>query len=151
MAKFKVDFSGVDDSAVEGVIPGRYSARVEGITKEEGTKAPYLKWNLKITNGSCKGLHINHITSLSPSALFNLRDTLLALGIDVPKSAVTIDPEKFVGKSLGIEVAMRPYDGKDYPNVKKVFPLTKVETEVVSTDVSSIDMDEDEEVSIDLD
>jgi len=143
MAKFKVDFSELEEGKAE-IQPGKYKARIEEITKEDGAKAPYLKWKLKIMNGSAKGLHINHITSLAPNALFNLRDTLVALGISVPKAAVAIDPDKFIGKMLGIEVAMRPYDGKEYPNVKKVYSVATA-PEVVEIDDSS------EEVSIDLD
>jgi len=146
MTKIRVDFSNVEESSNAEVQPGKYKARIEEVTKEEGQKAPYLKWKLKITNGQAKGLHINHITSLSPSALFNLRDTLIALGISVPKSAVVIDPNKFVGKILGIDVVMRPYEGKDYPNVKKVYAIDSM-PEVVETD----SLDDDDEVSIDLD
>ena len=122
MAKFTVDFSKVEDSSFETIAPGRYVAKIEEITKEEGTKAPYLKWSLKIMSGGAKGLHINHITTLSPNALFGLRDTLIALGVKVPKSAVAIDPDKFVGKELGIEVFIKKQDDKEYANIKKVFP-----------------------------
>jgi len=142
MSKIKVDFSELEERSTE-ILPGKYRARIEEITKEEGQKAPYLKWKLKIVSGEAKGLHINHITSLAPNALFNLRDTLIALDIKVPKSAVTIDSNKFIGKTIGIEVAMRPYEGKEYPNVKKVFSITS-SPEVVETTSFK------EEISIDL-
>lgn len=153
MAKFKVDFSGVEDSRGTEIAPGKYNARVEKVTKEEGTKAPYLAWELKITSGSAKGLHITHRTSLSPKALFGLRDTLEAFGVKVPKAAVSIDPDKFIGKSLGISVVMKPYEGKDYPNIKSVFGLGEI-PEVVATD-SDEDLpfgaSDEDEISIDLD
>jgi len=143
MSKIKVDFSELEERSTE-IQPGKYKACIEEITKEEGQKAPYLKWKLKITNGLAKGLHINHITSLAPNALFNLRDTLIALDIKVPKSAVTIDPSRFIGKTLGIEVVMRSYEGKEYPNIRKVYSLTAI-PEIVNT------TSDDGEVSIDLD
>ena len=134
MAKFKVDFTGVEDKDFPEIAPGKYLAKVEEISKEEGSEYPYLKWKLSIVSGGAKGLHINHITSLKPSALFNLRNTLIALGLNVPKSAVNIDPDKLVGKTMGIEVIMRPYEGKEYPNVKKTFPASEF-TESVSPSV----------------
>ena len=119
MSKINVDFSSVEDSVQ--VKPGKYLAVVKSISMGEGAKAKYLKWALQVTTNPCKGLHINHITSLSPNALFMLRDTLTAIGVKVPKAAVAIDPDKFIGKTLGIDVGIRPYEGKEYANVTSVF------------------------------
>jgi len=150
MSKMKIDFSGVSEDGF--VAPGNHVAKVMGITKEPGTgEFPYLKWDLMIVQGASKGLHINHITSLKPSALFNLRNTLVALGIEVPKAAITFDPDALKGKMLGIEVFLKMQDDKEYSNVKKVFPAkataTKAPTKAVDTE---IDDDDDMEV-IDLD
>lgn len=132
MSKFKVDFGGLEDKATE-VVTGRFTTKIEKIELKEGTKARYLEWSLLFVDGKNKGLHVRHITSLSPNALFNLRDTLEALGVKVPKAAVAIDPDKFIGKYLGVEIVMREYEGKEYPNVKKVFPAAEVAT-VAPTD-----------------
>jgi hypothetical protein len=144
MAKIKVDFSGVEESKDFDIAPGKYRVKVQEITQETGAKAPYLKWKLKILNGSAKGLTIFHNTSLAPNALFSLRDTLVALGVSVPKSAVAIDPDKFIGKEFGIETTMRTYEGKEYANVKKVFNIAD------DTDEDDVPFDMDSEVSIDL-
>ena len=161
MAKFTVDFSKTEDTPFESVAPGRYIAKVEEITKEDGVKAPYLKWKLKIVSaGGSKGLFINHITTLSPNALFGLRDTLEALGVKVPKAAVAIDPDKFVGKELGIEVFMKKDDKddtKEYANIKKVFnkaDLAKAKAETEALEKAAADVfggDVDDEVVISLD
>ena len=123
MAKYKVDFSGVSDSG--SITPGNHPVKVAAITKEAGKDYPYLKWDLVITSGPCKGLHINHITSLDPKALFNLRNTLISLGLNVPKSALTFDTDALVGRAMGIEVFLKKSeDGtKEFSNVKKTFPL----------------------------
>lgn len=156
MPKITVDFTNTEDRAV-GVETGKHIAKIKSITKEEGTKAPYLKWVLQITSGKSKGLLINHITSLSPQALFNLRDTLVALGVKVPKAAVLIDPDKLVGGVIGIDVVMREYDGNTYPNVKKVYAVNSAPTaELSADDEPVIDLGDDtpaettEEVVLDL-
>lgn len=122
MAKLRIDFSQVEDS--KSVAPGRHIARVKEVTQGEGQSYPYLRWNLQIVEGRSKGLHISYFTSLSPRALFKLRELLVALGVNVPKSAVSIDPNKLVGRTLGIEVEHKA--GEEYPEVKKVFS-TKME------------------------
>lgn len=125
MAKLRIDFSQVEDST--NVAPGRHIARVKEVTQGEGQSYPYLRWNLQIVEGRSKGLHISYFTSLSPRALFKLRELLVALGVNVPKSAVSIDPNKLVGRTLGIEVEIENKAGEEYPEVKKVFSTKKME------------------------
>ena len=153
MEKIRVDFSDTPES--EYAVPGKYKARVKSTALKQGDKAKYIEWTLEILTGASKGRTIIHRTSLAPNALFGLRDMLVAMGFNVPNSAVSIDPDKFINKTLGIEVAMRPYEGKEYANVVKVFvyeATTKAET--VATDTASLYASEpvgaDDEVSIDL-
>lgn len=118
----KVDFSKVRDS----VVAGTYIAKVKSIKQEtSSTGGQYLKWELVVLTGASKGLTVNHITSLKPEALFNLRNTLIACGYNIPKSAVNVDINKCIGKMLGIEVTMREYEGNEYPNVKKTMSVEK--------------------------
>lgn len=119
MQKVKVDFSGLEDRSC--VAPGRYIAVVKSVELKPGTNAPYIEWILAIADGTFKGLHVKHITSLSASALFNLRNTLTALGVTVPKSAVNLDLDAYIGKPLGIETFIEPYQGTDYAKVSKTF------------------------------
>jgi len=149
MSKINVDFSGVEDNG--GVAVGNHTAKVVSVTKEPGQgEFPYLKWDLVITSNISKGLHINHITSLKPSALFNLRNTLTALGVTVPKSAITFDPDALRGKSLGIEVFLKESEGKEYSNIKKVFPVGATTTKATAKAVEP-DNDIDIDVVMDLD
>lgn len=133
MAKMKVDFTGVSDGGADfDIQPGRYHVKVMEVTLEGPGESgyKYLKWVLSITEGVHKSARINHITTLKPDGLFNLRNTLQACGLDIPKSAVSFDPDKLVGKTLGIVVAMREdrkNPGNAYPNVKSVFSLADEE------------------------
>lgn len=122
--KVKVDFTGVADGAVGfDIKPGKYVAKVVDVEYVEKGKSgyPYLKWTLSIAEGVHKSARINHITSLKPEALFNLRNTLIACGMEVPKAAVSIDFDKLKGRILGIEVFIRETDDGEYPNIKNVF------------------------------
>lgn len=108
MARFNVDFTNAGDG-FQLVPEGDYICKVSKITVEDGTKGKYLKWEFVIGTGDYKGQKLYHNTSLLPQALFNLRNTIIALGIDVPKSAFSIDTEKYVGKIVGITVTHREY------------------------------------------
>lgn len=140
MAKFTVDFSGVEDKNF--LEPGKYTAKVKSVSKEEGSEYPYLKWVLVVLGPTSKGTEISHITSLKPSALFNLRNFLISCGVNVPKKAVSFDPSNIFGKTLGIEVAMREYNGKDYANVKRTFSASDVKTSTAKVEVTTDDGDD---------
>lgn len=134
MAKIKVDFTGVSDGGGFDVSPGRHSAKVKSIEYVDGKSTPSgyasLKWMLVITEGIDKGKTIRHNTTFKPEGLFNLRNTMIACGLTVPKAALNFDPDKLVGKELGIEVVMvadKVDKSKEYANVKSTFPLTEEE------------------------
>ena len=118
---WNVDFTGTTDSV--DILPGEYIAQVRNIEKKEGTNYPYLLFELTILSGAAKGLSINHICTLKPKGLFNLRNTLIACGLNVPKAAVRVDPKQIIGRKLGIVVGTREYEGKPYPQVKKTKPV----------------------------
>lgn len=114
MAKFNVDFTGVSEGFT--LLPeGDYICKVSKITVEDGNKGKYLKWELVVGTGPSKGQKLYHNTSLTPQALFNLRNTIVALGIDVPKQAFNIDTDKYVGKIVGVTVVHATFtkDGKE--------------------------------------
>ena len=124
MAKLSVDFTNVAEGGGNfDIAPGRYIAKVVDVKLEGPGQSgfKYLKWELSIAEGVHKNARINHITTLKPEGLFSLRDTLTACGLNIPKGPVSFDPAKLTGKTLGIDVGIREYDGKEYPNVKGVY------------------------------
>lgn len=144
MSKINVDFSNVKEDY--SIPVGKMNVKIKGVTTEDGKEYPYLKWDLQILDGEGKGLSINHITSLSPKALFGLKDLLEAVGIDVPKSSVSFDPNKLIGKKLRIQTFEKEQNGKTYVNVKKVF---KVSDASDSLGVTASDISEDDLTDLD--
>jgi hypothetical protein len=128
--KLNVDMSNVQEG-FELLPEGEYICKVTGVTKEPGTKAPYLKWELTVGIGPQKGKKINNITTLSPKALFALRDFLIACGLNVPKSAMTLDTDQVKGKIVGIVVTHGTYvkDGVEKPNanITELFRVQKTD------------------------
>lgn len=109
MPRLNIDFTDVGDGF--SIPPeGDYVCKVKSITLEEGNKGKYLKWTLVIGTGPEKGSQVFHNTTLVPAGLFNLRNTIIACGFDVPKSVVQINTDNYIGKIVGITVRHREYE-----------------------------------------
>jgi hypothetical protein len=142
MSKVSVDFSNVSEGGKFTVPVGEYVAKIKSCTKEHGQSGfDYLKWTLIIASGGCKGNEITHNTTLKPEGLFALRDFLTACGLVIPKSVINFDPDKMIGKSLGIIVGEREYNGNIYPQIKKVKLASEVNLGTASTPVAKDDDD----------
>ena len=136
---FKVDFSGVADNDYN-IPAGKYLAKVKDIDRRDSSKGnPQLVFELEIVSGLAKGKKIRYYITLTAKSLWVLRNFIEAMGITVPKAAITINPASYLNKTLGIDVGEREgTDGKTYPDVKGVFRPT-------SAVASSDDEDEDDQ------
>jgi hypothetical protein len=122
METFNIDFSGVESSGGQYYVePGTYNVKIIKVEKgqKEGGDYPYLKWYFNLLGND--SLELNLITSLSPKALFKLKELLEAVGLEVPDGTIKIDPTQFIGKICSAEIADREYNGKVYSNLVKVF------------------------------
>jgi hypothetical protein len=127
MPKIRVDMSNVEERTL--VAEGDYICKVSKITLEDSQSgSKYLKWELTIGMGDYKGNKLWHNTSLKPNALWNLRNTILACGVECPKSAQTIDTDKFIGKVVGVTVAHEEYEGKARPKIGELWRAIKTES-----------------------
>ena len=128
MPKFNADFSDVGEG-FSLPAEGTQICKIKSVEVKDGTKAKYLKWTLVIGTGPDKGSQITHITSLASSALFNLRNTLIACGQDVPKSKFQVNTDLCIGKIVGIDVVHSEYEKegekKKSAKVKEIFPVIK--------------------------
>lgn len=130
----KVDFSNVSEGGGFRVPAGEYIVKVKNVEQKVGQDSgkPYLNWELEIISGdkSAKGKTLYYKTSLQPQALFNLRNVLIALGVDVPKKAMNIDLAKLKGKIMGVIVDDDEFRNDDGRKQKKseiieLFPVKK--------------------------
>ena len=120
-----VDFTGVESSGK--VEEGRQLLKVDGVPEvksSESSGSDYINWKFKATGGS-----IWHTTSLQPQALWNLRNTLEALGLEVPEGAMDLDLSEVDGLELGAEIEHETYQGKKRPRIIDLFPADELEGE----------------------
>ena len=165
MSKFKVDFTGVSEGGGSKVLPGGdYICKVTKIEpKLSGKGNRYLKWTFVVGVGPNKGSKIFHNTSLTPKALWNLRNTIIALGIEVPKSSFEIDLDEYVGKVIGVNLIETTYknnEGVEKPTneIVEMFIAQKSESgwgrekpkEIIDDKIEEVTNIEDEEDGIEL-
>jgi len=90
---------------------GIHKVQVEDVTPEvsASSEKPYLAWKFRTTDGSYR---LYHNTSLQPQALFNLKQVLIALGVEVPNSVMKLNLDEVVGRKCYVEVEHEVYEGK---------------------------------------
>lgn len=111
---------------VEGKRPlapeGEHLVKVVNVEQREGQNAPYFAWEFEIASGKYAGAKVWNNTSLAPQALWNLRGTLEALGIDIPDDDTDIDLDDLVGKECIVVIQHEDYDGKKQARVQDILP-----------------------------
>lgn len=110
-----VDFTGVS-SGFEKIEPGTYLARVGKIEQRMSqANKPYLNWEFTITGGQYDGRKAWYMTSLSPNALWKLKDVLInAFGKDREDLAgdFDLDTEELIGEEVALIIGEEMYNGE---------------------------------------
>jgi len=123
---FTVDFSDVQDFVTQDLDVGVYDAVVVDV-KADVSRAgkPMLTWTLAIENDDqFEGGLVSYRTSLQPQALFNLRRTLEALGVDREelRGQFQVNPPDYIDEpcAVVIEESVNPNNGQLMKNVSRI-------------------------------
>lgn len=114
MVKVKVDFSDVEDKKASiRVKPGDYHLKVKKVELKKSDNGKYISMEAVITAPpKYKGTGpIYHTCSLRPKALWNLRNTMIAMGLKAPKKILEIDLAKFKAREFGATIDDDEYEG----------------------------------------
>jgi hypothetical protein len=143
-----VDFSNVKDGGnfnKNRVPSGDYLAKVikvEDSKTKDGDEFMYL-FTIQLVKYSQSKLP--YYCKLTENQLWKLRNLLIAAGMTVPKKRMKLDPNKVVGKSIGVTIEDAEYEGKAQSEVASIFPAA----ELMDGAESAIDDDEPEEEEVD--
>lgn len=119
--------------------PGDYKAKITKVDDVRKKDDPSKKmWLFTIEVGT--GAYPYYCTFDSKS-LWKIKQLFAAAGVAVPKKKVKLDPNKVVGKYIGVTLDDDEYDGKVRSNVESVFP----ESELEESDAEDDEEDEDQE------
>ena len=121
MARVTVDFSEIEE--FEPMPKGDYAVLVDKLeyrVAQEADKYDYISWELVVTEpGEFNNRRLWFITSLSPKALFRLKDILENLGlyedeleIDYDEESMMVTSPEVTGMPAMATVSQRPYEGR---------------------------------------
>lgn len=140
---FKVDFTDVETREV--VPEGDYGVEVVSVEEREGQKGPYLNWELKVVTGPFVGKKLWYVTSLAQQSLWVLRATLEALGLKTPSSKYEFNLDFVIGRTMGVKVEHRIFEGKTRAKITDIFPLDELPEETTERAEESEEEEEPEE------
>lgn len=120
----KIDFTGVESGGGSNVPEGSYLVKPVEATWEEGNEHDYAAFAYQVTAGKHKGKKLYDNNSTSPAALWRLKSTLEALGVEVPDDAMDVDLAAIIeeGNEVCVDVEMEEYQGKDKARIVGVYP-----------------------------
>lgn len=124
-----LDFSNVKESS--GINPkhleeGEYLAKVTEV-RDDPAKDGEAMWNFIVALEDHKTATYTYYVKLVENQLWKLRNLFIAAGVDIPKKAVKIDPNKVVGKTICVVLEDDEYEGKMKSVIAAVMPKEEFE------------------------
>lgn len=141
MAKISIDFSDVKTPSFSTVHqePGVYNAEIAGVemTKTKSDNTDMLVFAIVAGPG-----RYPYYCKIVPNQLWKLRELIEAAGTKVPNKVVQIDPAKYVGARINVELEDDSYQGKLRSRVARVAPFSELAPKVKSEEVQQ-DVEDD--------
>lgn len=142
MAKISIDFSDVKAPSFSTVhqAPGVYNAEITGVemTKTKSDNTDMLVFAIVAGPG-----RYPYYCKIVPNQLWKLRELIEAAGTKVPNKVVQIDPAKYVGAHINVELEDDTYNGKLRSRVARVAPFSEVAPKAPETAQDSGDVEDD--------
>lgn len=106
---------------------GDYRATVTKVVDAPAKSDGVMQWlfTFQTASGGTYPYYCKH----QENQLWKIRNLLVAAGLEVPKKKVNVNPEKLVGREIGISLEDDEYDGKAQSTVASVFPASEVSSE----------------------
>ena len=141
-----LDFSNVKESS--GINPkhvedGEYLAKVIEV-RDDPAKDGEAMWLFIFKLADNSVATYPYYCKLVDNQLWKLRNLWIAAGVDLPKRAVKIDPNRVVGKEVGLVLEGEEFEGKMKSVISAIIPKTEL-AEYAATEADDDDEDEDDE------
>jgi hypothetical protein len=146
----KADFTKADEGGGRVRVPeGDYKVKVVSVKRAESQAGnTMLVWTLKFLDGKAKGKEIIERTVITPEAMWKVRQLLQAMGVNVPKKVVTLNPTKYIGREFGVTVADDEYKNRISSKVQDYIDLETYES-LEDEDVEDEEDEDDEDTDDD--
>lgn len=142
-----VDFSNVKDGGQfnKARIPaGDYLAKVIKVEDAQTKETKEFQYLFTIQIQKRPSSKFPYYCKLTENQLWKLRNLLIAAGLNVPKKREKVDPNRVVGKIIGVTVDDTEYEDKEQSEITGVFPASELQDSVMNDD-------DDDEMADDVD
>lgn len=130
---------------------GDYKATVSKVEDSE-SKAGNPMWIFTFTLTSDARATYPYYCVLDENSAWKIRNLLMACGLNVPKKRMNVDPNKIVGRELGVSLEDDEYEGKMRSKVQATFPADELDGDEPDDDGSDdVDLDDDDDADVDDD
>lgn len=123
------DFSNVKEGSAFNPMhqpAGDYKAKIVKVADHK-SNAGNEGWVFSITTPGGNGrATYPYYTTLDEKSLWKVRNLFIAAGMAVPKKRVKVDPNKLVGKVIGVSLEDDEYDGKMKSVIQATFPADEL-------------------------
>ncbi|AWN07813.1 single strand DNA binding protein [Microbacterium phage Hendrix] len=122
-----IDLSNYKDRVGARVTPGRYRVVVEDVEPDQSKAGnPMINLWFRIIGGDFDGQTLVDRLTVTEKALFRVVAFLNAIGLPTPKGKIQINPQKFLGQRLEVDVDDgEPYNGRVKSEVRGYMRLPK--------------------------
>lgn len=124
-----IDLSNYKDRVGARVLPGRYRVVVEDV-EGDSSKAgnPMINLWFRIQGGEFDGQTLIDRLTITEKALFRVVGFMNAIGLPTPKKQISINPRKFLGQVLDVDVDDgEPYNGRVKSEIRGYIRVPKAQ------------------------
>lgn len=127
---------------------GDYRAKITKVQDSPSKKDNVMQWLFTIeVNGATYPYYCKH----QENQLWKIRNLFVAAGISIPKKRVNVDPNKVVGKIIGVTLEDDEYEGKMQSNIAATFPASELDGDDSEDEIEADDDAEEVEVEVEED
>jgi hypothetical protein len=98
-------------------------AKVDDHTSKSGND----NWVFTIVPTTDQRATYPYYVSADPEQAWKIRNLLVAAGFSVPKKRINVDPNKLIGKEIGVSLEDDEYEGRMKSVITQVFPADDLE------------------------
>lgn len=124
---------------VPGDYPGKITKVEDARKKDDPSKKMWL-FTIEVGTGAYP-----YYCTFDEKSLWKIKQLFVAAGLPVAKKKVKLDPNKLIGKTVGVTLDDDEYNDKLRSSVASVFSASELEGDDDPDDVDDVDDDDDEE------
>lgn len=143
-----IDFTNVKERSfnIRHLPEGEYKMKIVKVEDHE-SKQGNDQWlfTFRIESGPGKGASYPYYCGQDADQAWKIRNIYTAVGVTIPKKKFKVDPNKLVGRFVGVELVDDEYEGKTKSVVANIIPVSDIGADEDADEDDVEDLDEDEE------